>query len=656
MVWNAVVGKHSVKAKDMFRSAHELPLGLVWLTGALVMLLSRPLFWWMFGSFCVCMALYRWSQARELIGFWIRINGYRAQIISRAQMLALTKQAISKKSLFIGFGAEWEPSHAQQFSDTLQRDSTEMRTPPLWLMEPDQWVQKLVPHLYSSARLGTVLKPLERLAKGLQPDGYVPVKDGAIGLPWMHGLIQKERAMFVPLSSLAGHTAIEGTTRTGKTRFYEVLTFQIIHMGNALVCIDPKGDDDWRARLRKEAKAAGRVFLELDPAHPERSIRLNPLANFASASEPASRVGQLVDADGSFAAFSWKTLFRLIRAEVIAGRRPTIYKLKLLAGSRPAQAGLLEEILVNRFKELDGARYTDGLAAVGGAGAKAALPVDGWIAKFYSDPRFVGLRDEYTETILAMIALYQHPEAHFSKMVQSLEPILEMLGSGDLGKLLSPDLDPSDLRPIWDMKRIIKEKAILYVPLNSLVDGQIGSALGSILSAELASCTGMRYQERDKRSGPIDEVFLFWDEAAEAINPQVIQILNKGGGAGMRAFLAFQTEADLEAKLASTAKARMAMGNLNNLFALRVKDTATVKALEEMFGKCRIYEYSDSLGAGGSSSSSPLDSNKSRGTSRSRKEVSLVHSNIWTSLPPLQMMAFINGKDKVKLRTPLISA
>jgi hypothetical protein len=60
------------------------------------------------------------------------------------------------------------------------------------------------------------------------------------------------------------------------------------------------------------------------------------------------------------------------------------------------------------------------------------------------------------------------------------------------------------------------------------------------------------------------DVVLIIDEIAEAINEQVIQILNMGRGAGFKAFVAFQARADLEAKLGNAAKMLQVLGNLNN--------------------------------------------------------------------------------------------
>ena len=55
-----------------------------------------------------------------------------------------------------------------------------------------------------------------------------------------------------------------------------------------------------------------------------------------------------------------------------------------------------------------------------------------------------------------------------------LEPLLEMLGSSEIGDLLSPDpLDTTDTRPIYDMAKVINEGAVLYIGLDWLRPGSV---------------------------------------------------------------------------------------------------------------------------------------------------------------------------------------
>jgi conjugal transfer pilus assembly protein TraD len=66
--------------------------------------------------------------------------------------------------------------------------------------------------------------------------------------------------------------------------------------------------------------------------------------------------------------------------------------------------------------------------------------------------------------------------------------------------------------------------------LDSLSDGMVGSAISSLLIAELTSIAGDRnhYGVNNK------PVTVFIDEAAEVLNDPFVQLLNKGRGAGLR--------------------------------------------------------------------------------------------------------------------------
>ncbi|NMT18568.1 conjugal transfer protein, partial [Vibrio parahaemolyticus] len=85
-------------------------------------------------------------------------------------------------------------------------------------------------------------------------------------------------------------------------------------------------------------------------------------------------------------------------------------------------------------------------------------------------------------------------QTHFSKMVANLLPIMNMLTSGELGPLLSPDSsDLSDERQITDSAKIINNAQVAYLGLDSLTDNMVGSAMGSIFLSDLTAVAGDRY-------------------------------------------------------------------------------------------------------------------------------------------------------------------
>lgn len=620
---------------DLFRPAFETPACAGWALSCLGLAATNPPFWPLFAAGSLGMAVLRAKEAMELYRFRASISSYPVEVLKSPAMIQIAREhyetpPADKQAFFLGRGFRWTQQHAETARTIMWRDPGELPTLPKWM--PNAVKARIIP----------------KNAKALKEE----FDDNMIGVRWIHGLEPEEQELRLPIAALPGHTLVVGTTRAGKTRLYELLTTQIVHRGNVLIILDPKGDRDWENRVRLECKRAGRRFLYFHPAHPEKSIRLNPLANWNTLSEPATRIGQLIDAEGTFAAFAWKTLFRVMRGIMADGERPTIKSAK-----EYVQQGIeemLERLLRKALYAQEGAKWENDLQnyqqAAKPAGKKGAAPTNPaedrlnmMIAKF----QHLGIKDE---TISSLVAMHNHSKEHYSKMIQVLEPILEMLGSDELGKMLSPDpLDLSDTRPIYDTTKIIEEDAVLYVGLDSLSNKTIGSAIGSIFLADFASVAGAIYNFRQKK-----DIYLFVDEAAEVMNEQAIQILNKGGGAGIKAFIATQTIADFDAVFGAAARTKQALGNLNNVICLRVKDPEMAKWIAESFGKTSARNVSTSQSTGSGSSAAFLEFSGSTSRSMSETEIPFVAPDLLTRLPALQYFAFLAGSTLYKGRLPVL--
>jgi conjugal transfer pilus assembly protein TraD len=610
--------------QDMFRPNYEMAATTGWGLGTIALAILQPPMWVPAVVGAVGMGVWRWNQAMGLYRFRLSISIFRADMMDVSSLVRVTQSMLKKQDLWLGRGFVWSQKHAEIARHILVRNADELPTIPSWF--PSRAIQWLAPKNQSIIR----------------------EDEGKIGVPWIHGIgADEERDIPFPLESLTGHTAISGTTRTGKTRFYEMLTTEIIHTqtGAALICIDPKGDKDWKRRLEWESRRSGRKFLLFDPADPDNSIRLNPLTNWNNLSEPATRIGQLIDADGSFAAFAWKTLYRVMRGMVADGQRPDIKRTKRYV--EMGVDGLLDRLLTKLFDAHEGVGNWRHLLSKQGAGK--LTEVEMMANKYASEYMEAGLGDEAIDGLVAMV---RHSKEHYSKMVQVLEPILEMLGSGEIGDMLSPDpLDHNDQRPIYDMKRIIDEKAVLYMALDSLSDKIVGSAIASIALADIASSTGAAYNFGEKTN-----VYLMIDEAAEVINDQTIQILNKGGGAGVKGFLAFQATADMEARFGGKAKALMALANLNNVITFRLKDPQSAQWISEMFPNTIIRSESASYSSGSDSSSAFTEFKGSVSRNLKETDAPLVPVDLLIKLPPLNFFAFIAAQKVWKGRVPLLES
>ena len=105
-----------------------------------------------------------------------------------------------------------------------------------------------------------------------------------------------------------------------------------------------------------------------------------------------------------------------------------------------------------------------------------------------------------------------------------------MLTTGSLGRSLSPDpLDIDDERPILNLDKVVEQRLVFYVCLDSLPDKAVASALGSILLADLAALSGIRYNLHIATP----RVSLFVDEVSDVINEPLIEIVNKAAESGV---------------------------------------------------------------------------------------------------------------------------
>src|SRR5690606_21423959 len=98
-------------------------------------------------------------------------------------------------------------------------------------------------------------------------DGDKDPKGRQRGLSWIHGM-QESSELYFPINDAIGNTLITGTTRSGKTVLYRMLTRQIIRKGECLFVFDPKGDGELLEIMLEAAKAEGRLdqFVFFNPA------------------------------------------------------------------------------------------------------------------------------------------------------------------------------------------------------------------------------------------------------------------------------------------------------------------------------------------------------------------------------------------------------
>lgn len=427
-----------------------------------------------------------------------------------------------------------------------------------------------------------------------------------------------------------------------------MISTQVIHNPNdVLIIIDPKNDRDWKNRVERECKRAGRKFLYWSQAKPSQSVRLNPLENWSQPSEIPTRIAQLME-EGPFRQFAFLFIDRSVKGELYVGDKPNLRS--ILQYAQNGINNLLERALQRFFPEAGMADWDEEVTSyVAQAGQRAGVTRLDAMVQLYVD-RFANIGKGH-EAIDGLISTFQHDRDHYGRIIASALPLLQMLATGETGLMLAPKADDfNDDREIWDIEKVVKQKAILYVGADSLSNSMVAQAVMSMLLADVASVAGAIYNWYDVPP----EIVLIVDEAAEAINEQMLQILNKGRGAGFKAFVAYQTRSDFTAKLGNVAKMQQVLGNLNNQIVLRLEDIDTAQWFSEKAGTTAIRNLvvSSSTSTGSEAHVGEFSGSVSR--SAQLEKAPLIPHDLVMQLPNLQYFLRISGGAVYQGRIPII--
>ncbi|MQA40625.1 conjugative transfer system coupling protein TraD [Rugamonas aquatica] len=553
-----------------FRRAYEIWPASAWTAAAVALavldgprVLRAPM-----AVFAVAMSVARMWQALGVLALRAPLSGRAMQVLPFEQMVQLTPDP---DQLFLGFGFEWQPVHAQRLIDVAKDDYTKLLVP--------KWAIGLF-------RPSSEIKP-----------------DAQAGLPYLHGVERDEIPLYRALANFEGGTLIVGAPQSGKGVALGMLVTQAIRRGDVVLVIDPKNS----ARLRGVVQRACRqfrsadTFLSFHPAFPETGVRLDFTFNWQKPTEIASRIQAIMppDVGGAFSSFGWDAVNVVVCGLIENEQRPNLALLTryIERGVEP----LLEESLRRFYENTIGPhwRRQPDMARLLQRAARGELraPTSAATAELmalveYYEKRVGAVSG--SKSIDAQVRVFRHDREHYQKITANLLPILSMLTSGDLGLTLSPDaFDADDARPIMNYEKMERGGHVLYLCLDSLPDPSVARAIAGLALADLAARAGVRY---NLGVGP--RISLFVDEVSNVINRPLIEILNKGSEGRIWSTLAMQTVNDMAFVMGSVEAALMVLGNLQNMMVFRTRDMQTQQWLSEEFGETHVHDVRVAMSEG----------------------------------------------------------
>lgn len=564
-----------------------------------------------YASIAGAMAMYRHRKGKKLAYKQSLLDGVPLSFMTRKELAAIT--ANNKDKFFVGYGFPWSREEAQ-IAHTLKR---------------------------------------------YDPERMLPREEGQMGQRWIHGLgVENEIPLYIKFEHLGGHTLIVGTTGSGKTRMLDTLITQAISMGVPVICVDPKADRDLCDAMRNACIELGREedFVYFHPAHPERSVRIDPLKNFNRSTELATRIATLImkgTGTDPFVNFGQMAMDNLAGGLLFLETKPSIAKIRALLET--GFEGLLHKCFEKHYESLfpndkwrEEVRPYLSAAQSATKGTPQGKILAGYIQYYRDKARLI----KSAEVIEGLIGAYEHDREHMGKMLVSLAPILKQLTSGPLNGLLSPDYDDlDDERRITDFAKILRNNQVAYIALDSMSDAMVASCMGALFFTDMASVAGERYNFADKSQ--LTPYVVVSEESSETVCGPFLQLLNKARGSGANIFVLTQAVSDFAARSGSKDEAMSMLGNLNNMFALRVKDVETQKYIAEQMPETvvRSIQIGQSVKT---ETDHPLLFSSTISESLKEETVPLVEPAMFNCLSNLEFFAIVSGGLVCKCRIPIL--
>ncbi|PJE14458.1 type IV conjugative transfer system coupling protein TraD [Legionella sp.] len=579
-----------------------------------------------------------------------RIKRYQRRLIKMPYFAMSTVDVpLSQRWLFVGRGFRWFARHTQRLHQIKQ-------------VENERFLQRGKVHQavaafcknHESSHLAALFRS-PSLLNPFRPDPDVG------GKPYLHGLGDYDKPVYIPQSIRVGHTFVVGTTRVGKTRLASVLINQDIRNGDAVIVVDPKGDLELVRDMYCACKASNRLddFRIVHLGFPELSACYNPLKRFDQVSEVATRITDAIAAEGEgkqFAAFAWKYV-NIVAICLEEMQQSISYKTIGFYITR------LDQLLMAYADAVMPARLPDYLTQVEAIIADNDARVDKYgnpyppmdrakaVSKYFkqyiSDTIAQGnVESLHDQVIIDLYDATLMDKTYYDKITASVGPVLSEINKSNASGIFSFHHASSEI----ELMESIKHKRVIYIGLDSLTNPNIAQAVGKAFLSDLVSTAGKIYKESHANY----RLNLHCDELSEIIQDSFVKILNKAGGAGFQVTAYAQTKQDLEVALGSKAMAEVTKGNLNTLIILRVENDETANLLIKVLPSVDVVSHTQvSMVSDTPHGEEGIFFNTTNEDRVQKNSIGMLEVNDITSLPKGQAFVLVNGGELYKVRIPL---
>lgn len=388
------------------------------------------------------------------------------------------------------------------------------------------------------------------------------------------GGYSSNRRFYLSSDELIKHTALVGTTGSGKTTtLYNFVRYAMLKK-QATIIIDGKGDIDLASRIQRMAEVHKRPFYLFSTTDPA-SFGYNPLEN-ANPTELTDKIMSLTEWSEEHYKLSSQRYLQLL-FQILQNKN---IPCDLVSVVKYSDRSRLDDLL--RIEQCVTSKEFQGLTVNSDDIDLANLGDNDWKEDIVSSNLLQDERADIEEIIESIKSIDR-------RAVEGLFSRLGVLAEGDLGVLLKR-------RPagLLELSRALDEKAVILFSLDSLTYPEQARLLGRLVVSDIKS--QISYHARHR---PGQRVSLIFDEFNVFVSPGVVDLVNKSRAAGFEALLSFQSLADIDRLDKGKEIRRQIVQNCNTLIVQRQNDPADAEEIANILGTVSRYKLTHQVSVEG---------------------------------------------------------